>query len=184
MRSIRTWLVLVIALVGLSIAPPASANTSGLLLQNVKGSHGFKGSAVIERFDAQEVNGTTVLTVTGRLTGTAIKNGQQVFISNQSFTALADVRGKGNSGKASSQSQLQAQALTCTILDLDIGRIRLELLGLVINLAPVHLDIDAIPGGGLLGDLLCGLANLLDGLGALNQILALLDQINAILAGL
>jgi len=54
-------------------------------------------------------------------------------------------------------------ASTCNILTLDIGAIHLNVLGLVVDLAPIHLTITAQQGGGLLGDLLCGIANLLNG---------------------
>jgi hypothetical protein len=78
---------------------------------------------------------------------------------------------------------------TCSILDLDIGAIHLDLLGLVVDLSPIHLDITAVQGAGnLLGNLLCAVANLLNGGGPLSGLLAslqtLLNQINAILAGL
>jgi hypothetical protein len=81
---------------------------------------------------------------------------------------------------------------TCPILDLDIGAIHLNLLGLVVDLAPVHLDIVAQSGpGNLLGNLLCAVANLLNpptlgGLlgGLLAALQNLLNQINLILAGL
>jgi hypothetical protein len=46
----------------------------------------------------------------------------------------------------------------CTILDLTLGPLDLNLLGLMIHLDPVHLLITAQRGGGILGDLLCGLA--------------------------
>jgi hypothetical protein len=45
----------------------------------------------------------------------------------------------------------------CTILDLRLGPLDLNLLGLLIHLDPVHLLITAQRGGGILGDLLCGL---------------------------
>jgi len=80
---------------------------------------------------------------------------------------------------------------TCQILDLDIGAIHLDLLGLVVDLAPIHLDITAQQGpGNLLGNLLCALAGLLDPNtggalgGLLTAIQNLLNQINAILGGL
>jgi hypothetical protein len=50
-------------------------------------------------------------------------------------------------------------------------------LGLRVQLNQVQLDITAIPGGGLLGDLLCALSGLLSGGGPLNQIINLLNQI-------
>jgi hypothetical protein len=77
---------------------------------------------------------------------------------------------------------------TCQILDLDIGAIHLDLLGLVVDLAPIHLDITAESGAGnLLGNLLCALAGLLNGPnigGLIGAITDLLNQINAILMGL
>ena len=51
----------------------------------------------------------------------------------------------------------------CRILILNIGRIHLDLLGLVVNIAPIHIDVTAVPGAGnLLGNLLCAVAGLLD----------------------
>ena len=55
----------------------------------------------------------------------------------------------------------------CDILNLALGPVNLDLLGLVVNLddcegGPVTVDITADPEGGLLGDLLCGIAGLLD----------------------
>jgi hypothetical protein len=63
-------------------------------------------------------------------------------------------------------------AATCPILDLQLGPINLTLLGLNVDTSPVCLEITATQGGGLLGDLLCAIANLLDGQTALADILA------------
>jgi hypothetical protein len=52
-----------------------------------------------------------------------------------------------------------AQATTCPVLDLVLGPLHLDLLGLVVDLNRVHLTITAIRGGGVLGDLLCGLSS-------------------------
>ena len=100
----------------------------------------------------------------------------------QSFTNVPATLTKGASGPTQP---------TCRILELDIGAIHLDLLGLVVDLAPIHLDIVAQSGpGNLLGNLLCALAGLLDpgagGLlgGLLTAIQNLLNQINAILGGL
>ena len=46
----------------------------------------------------------------------------------------------------------------CQVLNLNIQPINLDLLGLVVNLDAVHLDATAVPGAGLLGNLLCALA--------------------------
>jgi hypothetical protein len=48
---------------------------------------------------------------------------------------------------------------TCAILDLVVGPLHLDLLGLVVDLNRVHLAITGNPAGGLLGRLLCGVAN-------------------------
>jgi hypothetical protein len=52
----------------------------------------------------------------------------------------------------------------CPILHLDLGPLDLNLLGLHVHLNEVVLDVEAIPGpGNLLGNLLCAVAGLLDG---------------------
>ncbi|MEU4393228.1 hypothetical protein [Kribbella sp. NPDC023855] len=52
----------------------------------------------------------------------------------------------------------------CPILHLELGPLDLNLLGLHVHLNEVVLDITAIPGpGNLLGNLLCAIAGLLDG---------------------
>jgi hypothetical protein len=52
----------------------------------------------------------------------------------------------------------QAPGTVCTILDLVLGPLDLNLLGLLIHLDRLRLTITAVRGGGILGDLLCGLA--------------------------
>jgi len=76
---------------------------------------------------------------------------------------------------------------SCKILHLELGPLDLDLLGLQVHLDKVVLDITAQQGSGnLLGNLLCAVANLLNGGGlnvgaALNQIINLLNQILAAL---
>jgi hypothetical protein len=78
-----------------------------------------------------------------------------------------------------------AAQLSCEILRLSIGAINLDLLGLVVSLNPVLLVITAVPGAGnLLGNLLCAIVGLLDGIGTLAQIVNLLNQLLAILGSL
>jgi hypothetical protein len=75
------------------------------------------------------------------------------------------------------------QQANCTILDLTLGPLDLNLLGLEIHLNQVHLVIEANPSGGLLGQLLCGIANLLSGGQPLQQLLGrLVDLLNQLLA--
>jgi hypothetical protein len=75
-------------------------------------------------------------------------------------------------------------APVCQILELDLGPVFLDLLGLQVDLDPVHLEINAVSGpGNLLGNLLCALVGLLDpGPGNLDAITQLLTQINALLS--
>lgn len=84
---------------------------------------------------------------------------------------------------SASASAVQAQAVACNILNLDLGPLDLNLLGLRIQLDAIDLDITAVPGAGLLGDLLCAVVNLLNGglSGLLGQLAALLNQILGVL---
>jgi hypothetical protein len=70
---------------------------------------------------------------------------------------------------------------SCQILNLTLGPLDLNLLGLMVHLDQVHLTITAQQGpGNLLGNLLCALANLLNGNTsptALQQLANLLNQI-------
>ena len=70
---------------------------------------------------------------------------------------------------------------SCQILNLTLGPLDLNLLGLMVHLDQVHLTITAQQGpGNLLGNLLCAVANLLNGNAsptALQQLANLLNQI-------
>jgi hypothetical protein len=72
---------------------------------------------------------------------------------------------------------------TCQVLHLELGPLDLNLLGLRIQLNQVVLDITAQQGGGLLGDLLCSVANLLNNGGPLRGLTNLLNQILGSLGG-
>jgi hypothetical protein len=90
-------------------------------------------------------------------------------------------------GTAPAASGVTIQQLACEILDLTLGPLDLSLLGLEIHLDTVHLTIEANPAGGLLGQLLCAIANLLglgDILGVLDDLLGLLNQLLGLLSGL
>ncbi|HEX7861215.1 MAG TPA: hypothetical protein VF773_12860 [Verrucomicrobiae bacterium] len=50
----------------------------------------------------------------------------------------------------------------CDVLALSLGPINLDVLGLVVETSPICLEITADPTGGLLGSLLCSVANLLN----------------------
>jgi len=74
----------------------------------------------------------------------------------------------------------------CPILNLHLGEINLDLLGLNVDTSEICLDIIAHQGEGLLGDLLCGVSNLLNGGVPLGNILGGLTAIdaNALITGL
>jgi hypothetical protein len=69
-------------------------------------------------------------------------------------------------------------ATACGVLDLALGPINLDVLGLVVETSPICLEITAIPGGGLLGDLLCAVANLLNGGLSIGDILGGLNLVD------
>ena len=78
---------------------------------------------------------------------------------------------------------------TCNVLSLAIGPLDLNLLGLRVELddcdnGPVTIDITADPSGGLLGGLLCAVANLLNGSAAQTAVLAALRNIAALIGAL
>jgi hypothetical protein len=71
-------------------------------------------------------------------------------------------------------------AAACEVLDLVLAPLRLDLLGLVVNLDRVDLNITAVSGpGNLLGNLLCSVVGLLDGglEGLLGRLVNLLNRI-------
>lgn len=83
-----------------------------------------------------------------------------------------------------------AQA-TCPVLNLVIGPVDLNLLGLRVRLGggtdfsqPIVLDLTAYQGQGLLGDLLCGVSNLLNQNNLLTQLTGQVQQLVATLNSL
>jgi hypothetical protein len=78
-------------------------------------------------------------------------------------------------------SPAQSSQLVCRVLTLTLGPLDLNLLGLRVQLNRLNLRITAIPGGGLLGDLLCGIANLLNPPAILgNDLAAVLNSLLAL----
>jgi len=132
----------------------------------------FQGTAVITGF---AVDGQNVV-ATGTISG--IVNGTQSVVS----TFAAPVALPSTTAAAPTAQA----AAACQILNLVLGPINLNVLGLVISIPnPVVLNVTAVPGAGnLLGNLLCSVANLLNGGGALQQVADLLNQILGILNGL
>lgn len=127
---------------------------------------------------------TTANTLAGTLTITALNVVNGVLVASGTFTnALTDVTTTFTNLPVSLLSQGSGGA--CQILTLHIGAIDLNLLGLLVDLAPVDLNISAQPGpGNLLGNLLCAVTHLLDNNNLGTALTNLLNQINALLGGL
>lgn len=113
----------------------------------------FTGTFEITRFVVRqgELFARGVLTLTGETSGTIVRT---VLIP------IADISSQG----------------VCQVLFLTLGPLHLELLGLIIDLEEVVLRITADPEGGILGDLLCAIADGFD-LGNLTDVARLLNQL-------
>ena len=150
---------------GAKTARPATAVSS---LQSVAVSgksqnhKAFRGHFNVDRFVSRNGKTYAVGTLTGKLGKKSVKR------SNVAIPAQVQ---KSSAGSA------QAAAV-CPILHLVLGPVNLNLLGLHVTLGggalanqPIVLDITAVSGpGNLLGNLLCGVSNLLNGTGILNGI--------------
>jgi hypothetical protein len=118
--------------------------------------------------------------------------GAVVLIPVQNAAAAGATGIGGPTSNLSSSAPSAAAVVSCNILHLDLGPLDLNLLGLAVHLNEVVLDITAVPGAGnLLGNLLCAVANLLNGVnvnllgGALvNTLTTLLNNLVGALAGL
>ena len=133
----------------------------------------FAGNFTIQRFTRNGEGIDAVGTVSGTLTSAT---GETRFVVTQARMPLA-LPASDTSAVASSVVVQQV----CEVLHLELGPIDLNLLGLIVHLDPVLLDITADPAGGLLGNLLCAVANLLGTGGAVEQVVGLLQQILGIL---
>jgi hypothetical protein len=145
-------------------AAPAQAlavPVTGTFTDAMGGTGTFVGSINLTRFTV--VNGA--LTAIGTLTGTLTDSLGNVIGTITQSIALP----------------VGAISATCEILHLELGPLDLTLLGLVVHLDKIVLDITAQQGGGLLGDLLCSLADLLGGPAPLSAVARLLNNILRIL---
>ena len=119
---------------------------------------------------------TAPCTLTATLTGFTTQAGQ--LVANVSYTLTS----AAGTVTGTIQVPVTINAASCTILDLTLGPIHLNVLGLVVDTNQIHVTITGQQGpGNLLGNLLCGIAGLLDGgtsltglANTLNQILRLL----------
>jgi hypothetical protein len=137
----------------------------------IQGTKGFKGTYTIQRFVQSGDRVLAVGTVQGTLRGKKVSR--------------SGVRMPVSLAPSASGAQIPPTPGACQVLSLTIEPIDLNLLGLRVRTSRIDLRIEAIPstvpGGGLLGDLLCGIANLLNP--AANTPLAQVTQLlNALLA--
>lgn len=143
--------------------PVQKATSSVLVTGTTAAGDVFNGVLHVSSVAANPVTGA--LTASGMLTGT-LTNAAGAVVGTVGQTITAPI------------SSLSA---SCTILTLTLGPLDLNLLGLMVHLNQVVLNITAQPGpGNLLGNLLCSVANLLNGgnlSGVLSQLVSLLNQI-------
>lgn len=141
----------------------------------------FRGRMDVKRFarDGGE------LVAVGRVTGT-MKNASGRVIGEVENKKVRWPLASASTRAATTTSGATANAATCEVLRLVLGPLDLDLLGLQVHLNRVVLTIDAQSGpGNLLGNLVCAIANLLNGnpLGDLsgNLLRALQNLLNAII---
>jgi hypothetical protein len=142
-----------LAMLATTLAFPgvAGAQTNSRVIVPVTGklSDGgtFKGRIISPDVEYNSANDR--LGISGILAGTATKANGATEAVRKEFTTNLRVA--------------QGQQQECDILTLDIGRIFLDLLGLQVDIAPISINVTAVPGAGnLLGNLLCAVAGLLD----------------------
>jgi len=143
------------------------------------GTKHFKGTYTIDRFTTR--NGKLV--AVGNLRGTMRKKGKTKRVAKNAVIMPASVAGAGPASLAKA-SQLPPIPGACQVLNLSLAPINLNLLGLSVRTNQIDVRIDAIPGGGLLGDLLCSVTNLLNPTGALGQLTGALNNLAAALNAL
>jgi len=157
------------------------AGTIGLL-PGAMSAHAAPSAGSVAAAAVKPVAGA--ISVTGTLADGTAFTGQLSNLStsvvNNVLTLTGTITGTGLAAGTPFSAPIQDLAATpsCKILTLDLGALHLDLLGLVVDLAAVHLKITAVPGAGnLLGNLLCAVTGLLDGGAPLSLISQLLNQL-------
>ena len=151
----------------LAVMVPATA-----FAQSPKKS-GNSGSILLQGTNADGTPGQAIL----KITQFANQNGQLVAIGT--VTPVSTTSGAAAAAPTQVTLPVLAASGSCNILSLTLGPLHLNVLGLVVDLNQVVLNITAQPGSGnLLGNLLCDVAGLLNGGGALS---GLLDQLTTLL---
>jgi hypothetical protein len=168
---------------GVSLLPAGMANAAPG--SNASGSSitSTATQAVAPTAGSIPVTGTAAdgTQVTGQITDLTTKVVDGVLVA----TGTINVPGAGTDTFTAPVQAVNSNG-SCTVLTLDLGPLHLDLLGLVVDLAPVSLDVTAVPGSGnLLGNLLCAVTHLLDNTGGSGgALMGLSNLLNQILAGL
>jgi hypothetical protein len=185
-KSVSTLLVAIMLALLLSPIPSPAQTPSGAgwtipVSGSAQGAGRLTGTFTIHRFVATGDPANPV-GATGTLSLQTASGRNVVTQVTMPVTRLA------SPGAGTAAGAVAIQQATCEILELTLGPLDLNLLGLVVHLDQVHLTIDANPAGGLLGQLLCAIANLLTpggGIsGAIADLVAALNQLLALLGGL
>jgi hypothetical protein len=159
--------------VGTAAAAPATQPLAKKvpITGTAKNGKRFTGTLTIDRFAKRNGKLFADGTLKGRLKGRTVRRAVSVPVSRPTI------------GTAST-AQLPVDPHACQILNLVLGPINLNLLGLRVRTNQINVIIDAVPGAGnLLGNLLCGITNLLNPSSLASGPLGQLTQIlNALLA--
>jgi len=173
----RVLPLLTLALLVFSIAPMSAAAASPASARAVNQAAATAASAAIVPVTGTIPGAAGTFSGALNITSFALQGSQVVAngtlngtLTNAAGTVLATLTNEAVTLPVSVSS-------TCTILHLELGPLDLNLLGLVVHLNRVVLDITADPSGGLLGQLLCAIANLLNNGGPLSTLIGLLNQL-------
>jgi hypothetical protein len=178
-----------LGLAGTASAAQQPASTPLTKKVAVTGTKGFKGTYTIDRFTTR--NGKMV--AVGTLKGTLRKNGKTKSVRRNGVVMPAAVAGAGEKDLPDLPGATTAQELpplpnSCEVLNLTLQPISLNLLGLSVRTSLINVRIDAIPSmfphGGLLGDLLCSITNLLNPGGGLGPLTTAINNLTAALNSL
>jgi hypothetical protein len=151
-RRTKLFSLLFLAVVTCAMLLPTNASAAltgvpvtGTFTDSSGGTGQFVGTFNPQRFGVQSGKLVAIGTLVGNMT-------------SSTGAALGSVT------SANTAVPVSAASASCAILSLNLGPLHLNLLGLVVTLNEVHLNITAVSGpGNLLGNLLCSIANLLNG---------------------
>jgi hypothetical protein len=160
-----TWLTLAPTVDAAFSAPNLTSLPVAGTINSIGGT--FNGTLDVQRLALQ--NGQLV--AKGTLTGNALNSAGNAIgsVTDTPVTLPMSSSGTGS----------------CQIADLTLGATHLDVLGLVVQLDPVHLNITAQQGSGnLLGNLLCMVANLLNSNSSSFALQPIVSLLNQLIAGL